>query len=75
MSNGNLIQGSGSLGRLSSHMTDQGVISPDVQSRALLLVAYILYSGDHGVLALWLFGVSDVTGFWLSGAALGVVGS
>lgn len=51
MSNGNLIQGSGSLGRLSSHMTDQGVISPDVQSRALLLVsACVLFSGCCEVL-------------------------
>jgi len=38
-------------------------------------LAYILYSGHHGVLGLCLLGwVSDVTGCWLSGAALGVVG-
>lgn len=60
-------------GRLSGRRAGQGGASPDVQSRAMLLVsAYILSSG---VLRLCLVILSaHVTRFWLSGTALGVVG-
>ena len=52
---------------------NQGDICPDVQKEPLLS-AYILSSGRHGVLGLCLMVLSEVTGFWLSDTALGVVG-
>lgn len=46
-----------------------------MQSKAFLLIsAHTLSIGCHGVLELCLVILSDVTEFWLSGAASGVVG-
>lgn len=67
-----LKKASGSRGRLSSPETDQGDLSPDDQSRALLLT-YILPSGVMGFKDFLLSQV-NVTDFCLFGKAFHIVG-
>ena len=63
------------LGQILQSQENQSGVSPNVWSRTLLFVpAYILAMGIMGLEDyIWLSRVCDITEFWLSGVALGVV--